>query len=445
MNKGLNLELEKQQQDGTEYQFGSFSDPCITDLANIDRIPYLPKGELQNIGEEKQDCVSRGYNNILETKFNWLIKNNKLIPSNLEWLTNKGYINNGQFEVSDAFVAINGKTTRQGASMKAPVQAIHEHGLIPKKLMPQLSTFDEYHDPRRITPELKQLGLDFLKRFPINYEQVNMMLAPELLKEDLLNVAGYAWPKPINGVYPKPESFLSFNHDFILFSLPMSYAFDNYYDDQKEGDFIKQLAPDYTLYEYGYRVYIAQENNLADVYTPIVKDSWATFKALLNAIAVALGLIEQKIDLLPKKPVPIVPPTPPVVAKLSLSDVAKSYIGKDASPLNKAPQNLACVEGACTVIQQIIPDFPSLLSTIKLDEALKKHPRCKATLTPEKDCVLVAITKGKETGHAGFLIENYRVISNDSTTGKMADNYSFINWVSYFRGRGLITNIYKIK
>ena len=114
---------------------------------------------------------------------------------------------------------------------------------------------------------MKDLGLSFIRRFTINYEQVRLNHFAEALKDDMIGVAGYAWPMPVNGLYPKTEG--TFNHAFLVYKLPKYQVYDNYYDytnqgQQIVGDFTKNLAPDYALYEYGYRVYLSAENVVDD-------------------------------------------------------------------------------------------------------------------------------------------------------------------------------------
>ena len=89
---GFNLELEKAHSKPEDYVFGAFSLPDMAQIPEEEREKYLPKGELQNIGEEKMDCASRAPLNILEAKFNYLIRNGKLSAENVEWLYNNGYI-----------------------------------------------------------------------------------------------------------------------------------------------------------------------------------------------------------------------------------------------------------------------------------------------------------------------------------------------------------------
>lgn len=283
-NYGFNPDLEKTHQKPEDYRLGGAGVDCIAQIPSGERNQYLPKGELQNIGEEKSDCVSRGFNNNLETKFNWLLKKG-LLDEHKDWFIKKGYITNNGFEFSDAFVAIKSGTTREGNSLIAPIDAIHKCGLVPKFLLPQLPTFDEYHDPKRITPEIENLGKEFLEKVSIKYERVYESEFAEFLKKDMVVVGGFAWSEPVNGEYPKTGN--PFNHCYLDFDLPAYMAFDNYID-SVDGDFIKKLASDYDQLDFGYRTiieikkkdfYPAQETNWA---IDILKSFINLFKAIFK-------------------------------------------------------------------------------------------------------------------------------------------------------------------
>src|SRR3990167_5196160 len=136
MNKGMNWKKELAEQSSEDWLLGGTGLACIAEIPEEERELYLPKGERQNIGEEKMDCASRAPLNMLEAKFNWLIKNKKLSLGNEMWLRVNGYLDDG-IRFSDRFVAINSGTTREGNSLKAPLDAIRKQGLIPKATFPQ--------------------------------------------------------------------------------------------------------------------------------------------------------------------------------------------------------------------------------------------------------------------------------------------------------------------
>lgn len=260
-NYGLNLQLEREHSSPEDWTFGAFSTPCIATIPENDRVKYLPVGEVQRGAEDMMDCATRGPINVLETKFNFLYQNDKITPENRAWLEKNGYVQDGKVLFSDAYIAILSGTTREGNSLKAPLQAIENNGLVPKSLLPLTSsmTFEEYHNPQRITSVLLYMGQEFKKRFPINYEKVYEVHYNELYEGDMLVEAGYAWPQPVNGEYPRVE--YDPNHVWMGICRPLHTIFDNYID-TVDGDFIKKLAPDYDMLDYGYRLFISAENKV---------------------------------------------------------------------------------------------------------------------------------------------------------------------------------------
>jgi hypothetical protein len=259
---GFDFNKERADQDGSEWRFGSLSQPGIAQIPEELRDIYLPAGELQYGKEDFSDCASRSPHNHLEAQLNYLLLNNLLTYENKRWLEDQGYVNgSGYIELSDRFTAILSGTTRQGNSLKAPLESIRKNGVIPKSMLPAhpSMTFDQYHDASKITKAMRDLGIEFTRRFTVNYEQVHRSQISKALEKDMIGVAGYAWPSKKNGVYPRTDE--QPNHAFLLFGKPDFEAFDNY----TEGinDFTKTLAPDYAFWEYGYRIFISKETTYA--------------------------------------------------------------------------------------------------------------------------------------------------------------------------------------
>lgn len=253
-NYGFNPRKELQDRQVSDLIFGADSPECMTH--GIDLRKYLPEGEVQRGAEDMMDCATRAIINIAETKFTALVKEKKFCEENIRWLKVKGYSDDdGNVTFSDAFIAIKSGTTRQGNSLKAPTDCVYRYGLIPKRFMPleKTMTWGQYHDPKRITKEMNDLGLEFKAIFPIAYDIVYRNKYPEFIKKEMLDTAVYAWPNPINGIYPRVR--YPFNHAIAIFP-PLEWeAFDNYID-TFDGDYIKRLAPDYNLLEYSYRLII---------------------------------------------------------------------------------------------------------------------------------------------------------------------------------------------
>lgn len=273
---------ERREQDGTEYKFGAVLGQCLFAIPYGERSKFLPTPETQHsYFMDTMDCASRSVVNMIETKLNYALKTGKISIGNAAWLDENGYIDdNGSVSISDAYVAILSGTTKQGNSLKAPLQTVRHDGCIPKKLMPLLPdmTWDNYYNPNRITTKLNNLGREFAKRFTINYEQVSRSQFKEAIKKGMLDVAVYAWPSPVDGVYPRVQ--YGYNHAIMVADAEFD-IFDNY------DPFIKHLAPDYDFFDWGYHVIISAD-------TPDPKEE-AAWSALLAQLRQLIALLQTRL------------------------------------------------------------------------------------------------------------------------------------------------------
>lgn len=302
-NYGIDIEKLSNELDGTEYQLGAIS-KCIFEIPEEERKNYLPIGEVQKSDkDDMQDCASRGPINIYENKFNYAYRKGLLLPESKKFLDDNGYVRwvNGipYVEFADAWIAIKSGTTRQGNSLKAPVHACHEWGMVPKSKMPleKWMTWEQYHDRKRITKEIEDIAKEFRLRFPMNYAQVINYEFGEASSRGSLDVAAFAWPFPVNGVYERVES--SPNHAFDVFEFTNHYfAFDNYIDSH-DGDFIKKLAPNYKFWDWGYHVIVTAQRTDVEVlkesgFLERLKAGLDSLLAFLNKVGVSFGSISEE-------------------------------------------------------------------------------------------------------------------------------------------------------
>lgn len=286
-NYGLDLRKEEQDQSEDDFVFGSVSEPGLAE--GIDFVKYFPEGEVQRGVDDFMDCASRGPHNILETKLTYLVKERVISGANHAWLIEKGYADQeGNVTLSDRFTAIMSGTRPTGNSLKAPVHSIHKNGVIPKKMLPAdvSMTWAQYHDASKITQEMKDLGQEFLERFPINYEKLKKEEFPEALKTDMLDIALWAWGLPVEGVYHR-EPYTP-NHVVAAYSKVLYKVFDNYIDTY-DGDFIKRLSADYNLYNYGYKIIVREEGHTKVEFNFEAPESLASkIKAFLKSLGINL-------------------------------------------------------------------------------------------------------------------------------------------------------------
>ena len=282
---------ERSEQRGDEWQLGAIE----TDLALIpvkDRLKYAPVGVPQfNNVMDTSGCASRAPLNILEAKLNYFYDRG-MHPAIQTWMDEKGYRVNGKFVLSDNFIEILSGTTRQGNSLKAPVDTLRKYGAIPAHLLPLKDnlTWEQYMDRSRVTEAHLALGKEFLARLTLAYEQVRVTDFPKALERKSLDVAGAAWPPPVNGVYPRNDG--AFNHAFATVN-PLIDALDNYLP------FTKRLATDYKFFDWGYSLSITAQNPYPEALETAYKawkifdlfgivgdfaDFWRKFKLALKGI-----------------------------------------------------------------------------------------------------------------------------------------------------------------
>lgn len=442
MNRGLDLSKEQEDVQPEDWVFGGSSQLCLAVVPPAQREAHLPPGEVQRGADDFMDCASRAPLNILEAKFNYLLKTKKLPHE--QWLRENGYITEKGFEFSDRFIAILSKTRRTGNSLKAPCHAIHEHGLIPKRRLPadRTMTWDEYHDVTAVTGSLLALGEQFKSRFTINYEKVYETDYATLLEEDMLIVAGYAWPKPKKGEYPRTDE--KPNHAFMTIRTPQYFIFDNY--EENRGDFIKKLAKDYDLLDYGYRLYIsAAPANKESTIVSLMKQAVSLLTELLSIKRLGASAtdhftlqIQKLTQLLAELR---------QTNRVRLYETATRHIGLDVTPLDKINDEVACAETLTTLLRLVHPDTPIIPGTATLHTYLNKHwNRFELVSSPKPGDIVLSPTVGKNVGHVGIVGLNNTIMSNDSRTGLFVENYTVSSWKERFVTRkGLKLYWYRLK
>ena len=455
--KTFDEERERQEQLGNEWKYGVIT----TDLASIPvnlRESYLPLGVLQfNNVMDTSGCASRGPLNCLEAKLQYFYDNG-MHPNLQKWFDNNGYRKNGKFALCDAFIEILSGTTRQGNSLKAPIVAISEHGVIPAYLIPleDNMTWEQYMNPTRITKAHTDLGKEFLRRIWFNYEQVPLAQFREAIRDDILDVALPAWPAPIDGVYPRMDGI--FNHAVIRFDNEIN-IFDNYIP------FVKKLALDYRFFDWAYSFSITGQN-------PFPDETLTIFEVLqkyglLRFFSVIIERLFSDVTKLPPPPppkppeisvlppeqpkVPPPPPEPQPVPVLSPSEhfynVCKESLGQTLVEKDKA--ELGCVNAISFLRKKAFGNAePQFEGTWTFMRELESNGNYKEISTPEIGAIILCATgtgNGKlPHGHTGTC-GKFGIMSNDSDTGKWMQNYSYEAWKNHFEVVGGFKTRYFIR
>ena len=128
----------------------------------------------------------------------------------------------------------------------------------------------------------------------------------------------------------------------------------------------------------------------------------------------------------------------------------KMFAGYDLTAY--APNALGCAEAVSRVICQVFPDFGIYTGTAQLDAIFRIDTRFRKLSAGEEiqpgDIIISPTGSGNGKvahGHTGIFVENKRIYSNDSATGKWIQNWTDLSWRAYFVGTGgFPVNIYRV-
>jgi len=393
MNYGL-LEIAE---DIKDYLLGQNKVPYIFYNEEGDWEKYLPKFEKQRTGngQETSACTVFGTLSQIETFYKFLYNEE---PNYSERFTYN-------------LVPIN---PDKGTDPQRTHETIRKNGLVDEKLLPMTQDIEQYMDKSKLTGSLLAKGLNWLHLHDYMHEWVwtagnrpdNWV---EVLRETLMTspvaVSVSAWNE-VNGVYVSDQGSVN-NHYCLLYKIDSEghpWIFDSY--DQSK----KKLAKDHNIRR--------------------AKRIWIN-KKVPNYQKKHIGVLQAILNRL--------------MNKKTLLDVCNENLGKDASPQDSAPDELGCVDSVTTLMRQVRPETPHMLSTVAFNTWLKAN----YTLVdiPQEEDIIISPTVGKKIGHVGIVMENGLIGSNNSfgiNKGKFTKNYTYDSWVRYFKTkRGLQVLVYR--
>jgi len=115
-----------------------------------------------------------------------------LIPAwKVTWLKEKGYFVNGVLNFNERYTAIMGETTVHGAYLYKVADGMRKYGLIPQSMFPFADNFYDNIDKKFVTEEMLELGKEFAKLFPINYEWITGEITKEYMKYSPISCTGH--------------------------------------------------------------------------------------------------------------------------------------------------------------------------------------------------------------------------------------------------------------
>ena len=131
--------------------------------------------------------------------------------------------------------------------------------------------------------------------------------------------------------------------------------------------------------------------------------------------------------------------------------IAVSLLGVDASPRDRAPDELACADTVNMIALEALGyEIGGTVSTIGLNQAMLSQPdKYRQTKEVKEGSIVMYPTKGKKVGHvliADKPVGNtFQLMSNSSSTSLFTRNYTLEQARNYWvKGKGLKEYIYDI-
>lgn len=372
---------------------------------------WLPVYEPQTLpdGEEEYGCTVWGMQNQLETLIKFLTKKERNFDERFNY--NLANIN------------------PPGTDPQITYETGRRNGFT-EGVLPMTQTLAEFRTPRPMVEPYLSDGLNFEWNFDHDWVLTGKETSDQriqLLKSNLpispIGVSVTAWFEQ-NGIYV--DNGLPNNHWCVLYKMDDKYfyIFDSY--DQST----KMLPLTHTI-TYAKRI------TLTPKITPEKKK---------NIIIVFWELLKENLLSFFPSFVNDYKNTPTMKTNTeTLIDIVNGYLGKDASPLDKAPDEYGCAESVSNILHEVLPDFPDeVLSTSTLATELDKCAKIERVLEPDAGVIIVSPRTDTAFGHTGIFISPTQIVSNDSRTGLMGKNYTWDSWISTFKkGRGLKILLWK--
>ena len=236
--------------------------PYLPLLQNGDSSPYFGNYEGQKYGPWDTDtCWNFAFTEIMETRLTMLRAMNLIPADTLAWLNANGYVDkDGDFYLSRRWEGILSGVKDNGNFQAQGYLIASQAGLIPNSMLPfnysgtytdatRAQFVADYFNPAVITPAMKAMGQEFLKRFTIMGEMLDPTLANMVtyLHEGSMQIGTPAQaPGWNNQKVDRPVGDNNADHSTELYKVDFSQAYP-YYDYDSYQPNLKQLSKDYPI------------------------------------------------------------------------------------------------------------------------------------------------------------------------------------------------------
>lgn len=118
-----------------------------------------------------------------------------------------------------------------------------------------------------------------------------------------------------------------------------------------------------------------------------------------------------------------------------------TQLGKDASPKDIVPDDVGCAETVTTILSTLFPDIHVISGTYTLYQFLLGSNFFVKVGTPLPGDIIISPTgmggkNGITNGHVGFVGKDGKIMSNQSSNGIFAENYTLDTWKARYYTKG---------
>lgn len=237
----------------------------IDDICVDNWLDYITIGEKQNwVYGDSLSCVSFATLSAIECRLNYYLKNNLIPDETVKWLKDNGYLDTGEFNFSDRYIAKLSGTTTSGNTANNVLNTIvgtkskTAFGLIPESKWTfamddrnNKATWEDYMS--EIPQELIELGQEFAKRIKITYYRIQREDFAYYIKQS--PIMTFVRPcRPDKGIYYQCDRPV--NHAIcIVDSEDYDVVLDSYEKNRdKQGieRYLRYYISDYNYHESGF-------------------------------------------------------------------------------------------------------------------------------------------------------------------------------------------------
>jgi hypothetical protein len=383
-------------QEFTAYVLGGSKTPFVPYNESGDWEQWLPRYENQTtkLGDETSGCTVWASQNQLETLYRFLYNEEPNYAERFNYI-------------------LAGVVPNRGGDPQSAHESIRKDGVIDNRFLPMTDSLEDFMDKSDITGSLLAQGQYWLKRHEYKHEWLWTKRPAnyiEILKDALqtspIAVSVSAW----NLVGDEYVSYGDVNNHYcLLYKIEDGHpwVFDSY-DHSK-----KKLSKDHNIRR--------------------AKRIWLN-KRTPRAMRRHVSILQSIVNML--------------MSRKTLLDVCNSYIGKDVTPKDNTPDEVACVDTGSTILKEVYPHVPHEVSTIVMDTWLSRPENgFRRVFEPEPEAIIISPTRGSKIGHMGFVMDDDTIASNTSFgihKGEFIKNYTYTSWRNYYQNKlGLEIHLYK--